>query len=33
MFELGSDLNFGLKLLGQVNMQLGQAQLTDHTFA
>jgi hypothetical protein len=32
MFELGSDLNFGLKLLGQVSMQLGQAQLADHTF-
>jgi hypothetical protein len=25
-------LNFGLKLLGQVSMQHGQAQLTDHTF-
>jgi hypothetical protein len=33
MFELGSDLNFGLKLLGQVSMPSGQAQLTDHTIA
>jgi hypothetical protein len=31
MFEWGSDLNFGLKFVGQARMWVGLAQPTDHT--